>query len=86
MKNPVMIKCESSLSSRLTFLFIWCERNDGLKTVEISLNFYQGTINKQHIQLSTVQLSHSLFDLHVVITEILARIKITMQSLAAAGY
>ena len=43
MKNPAMIECGSSSSSRSTFLFIWWGRSEDLKPVQMSLNLYQGT-------------------------------------------
>ena len=57
-----MIECGSSSSSRSTFLFIWLGKNEDLKTVELSLNLYQGT-TKKHTTLQ-VHVSQSLFDSH----------------------
>ena len=65
----------SSRSSFLPFPFIWWGRNEGLKIVEMSSHFYQGTTTTH----TTLQASQSLFDL--VVTEISARNEISIQSL-----
>ena len=59
----------------LLFPFIWWGENEGLKIVEMSSNFYQGTATTQ----TTLQASQSLFDF--VVTEISARNEMSFQSL-----
>ena len=71
---------KNSYSSRSTFLFNCWGRNEGLESVEMYLNLYNGTITTH----ATLQVSQSLFGL--VVREISARVDITIQSVAAAGY
>ena len=72
-----MSECGSNLSSQSSFLpfpSFWWGRNEGLKIIETSSNFYQGTATH-----ATLWVSQSLFDL--VVTEISARNKIPIHSL-----
>ena len=76
--RTAMSECGSNSSSRSSFLpfpFIWLGRNEGLKIIEMSSNFYQGTTTTH----TTLQASQSLFDL--VVTEISDRNEISIQSL-----
>ena len=75
-----MIECGSCSVKPIDFLFIWWGRNEGLNIIEMSFNFYQRTTTTH----TTLQVSQSFFDL--VVTEISARVEITIQSLAATGY
>ena len=60
-------------------MFSFVSRNPkGQKAVEMPLNFYQGTTRTYNTS------SQSLFDL--IVAEILAKVAITIQSLAAAVY